>query len=731
MMLIKKIPSLLFSPILIFILFIFFLPSPIKAQECSPETSNEDSSLRPYPGDPCYKEIGGALMCGNDLMITDQIVVSPPAGFSGCQKNEGDPRTTKDDTFTCDFQVPRGFSLAVDTSQAELPIAGNTEDELSDIEKVNEYVSWYLNGVIDRTEDWPLTDKSEEDRNKIINFSGPIRKLLPLETQNAARTEQVLAAQGEDQERHNQLVYCSYGFDSIVPDWTQFPGPCDLGTFGNALTWITGTKQEHRLSDWSGKTPPERKDYETFNEYYRAFREWRGDTCLGVKIPEKVLGIDIPIIGGKEFFFCFDNPTQRNFWADTFPFIPFTSTEDRKGELTVSQPVATSTEVTVLNPQYQNVKASVLYFPHLEEDKGLAELLQTTYKAKDLPEEYGAMNPSVARPNCKFLQLRTNSGDSLKGEKASGDFSYTAQFSCTFSGSSLSPSCTKSVTFASKVNTKTPLADEIWKKLVAGTASVVRRMFPKLGTGGLGQIIDYPTVTKATYSADGAKVAAGEAEIYIPHFGGISEYFLTGIQTLLRPKGFGEPITLGSTTTSSGKTDCDKNAADIFLASTLDKDSYNQLALSHVGGQAGTNALECYNDTVRRAIDAGINPAFALVIWLKESDASNYNISQLDFGAAYPSPEGYVNQIEEFFNRAKSYTVNDTRCDWSKLPADKKDNMHVFAWIYRTGRCDPNYRAQDTQAETGEEYYESLKKYWARITTCPFPKSPTDMSCPR
>ena len=735
MMLIKKTFSFFFVLISLIIVFSFFFVAPVKAQtNCSSENSNEPSSLRPYPGDPCNKEPSGALLCGNDLIVTDQITVSPPAGFAGCQKNEGDPKTTKDDTFNCQFETGRGFTLAVDTSKAELPIAGNTENkDLTDVEKVNEYVSWYLNGVINRTENWPLTDKSEADRSKIIDFSGPIRKLLPLAIQNQARTQQVEVAQGSDQTRHNQLVYCTYGFDSIVPDWTQFPGPCDLGAVGNALAWLTGTKKELRLSDWSGKEPPKEEDYPNFNEYYKAFREWRGSTCLTVKIPERIplLNIDIPIIGGKEFFFCFDNPTQRNYWADLYPFIPFTSTEDRTGKLTISQPIPTSTEVEVLNPLFKNVKASILYFPHLEEDKGLAELLQTTYKAKDLQEEFSSMVASVAKGNCKFLQLRTNQGDSLKGTEASGDFSYTAKFNCTFARSATSSACSKSVTFASQVKTQTPLVDEIWQKLVAGSASVVRRMFPKLGTGGLGEVIDYPTSTKANYSASGAKVANAEAEIYIPHLGGVSEYFLKGIQTLLRPKGFGEPITLGSTTSTSGKTNCDKSVPDIFLANTIDKQSYYQLALRHLGGQAGTNALECYNDTIKRALEAGVNPAFALVIWFHESDASNYNYSDKDFGAVSPSPKGYVDQINEFFKRAHNYTVNDVRCDWKKLPADSKDNMHVFAWIYRTGRCDPNFLAQDQYSETGEGYYGDLKRVWGLITSCPFPKSPTDMNCPK
>ncbi|KKT67480.1 MAG: hypothetical protein UX25_C0022G0002 [Candidatus Woesebacteria bacterium GW2011_GWC2_45_9] len=76
-----------------------------------------------------------------------------------------------------------GKSVAVDLSDAELPILGNTEDVpnsqnadegLDDAEKTNEYVSWYLNGVIGRAE-----SGEDVDLNKAVNFSGPLKKLLP------------------------------------------------------------------------------------------------------------------------------------------------------------------------------------------------------------------------------------------------------------------------------------------------------------------------------------------------------------------------------------------------------------------------------------------------------------------------------------------------------------------------------------------------------------------------
>ena len=79
-------------------------------------------------------------------------------------------------------------------------------------------------------------------------------------------------------------------------------------------------------------------------------------------------------------------------------------------------------------------------------------------------------------------------------------------------------------------------------------------MFPKDLTS-LAQ--DIPAVTKANYTSDADKTLAGDpgvqrpgssAQIFIPHLGGVYEYFLKGIQTALRPKGFGESALSGIST---------------------------------------------------------------------------------------------------------------------------------------------------------------------------------------
>jgi hypothetical protein len=195
--------------------------------------------------------------------------------------------------------------------------------------------------------------------------------------------------------------------------------------------------------------------------------------------------------------------------------------------------------------------SSNLYFSHMQEDLDTSTLLQQTFTAKG---EVGKIISDYVSPKiqsgCKILQTRTNSGDNLyaNGQLVDTSASFNAVFNCTFQlddqGNYIpGSSCTRTpvVTFA--VSTKTPLANNTFSNLVVGSNSIVRRIFPKIGVDSLiGSFYDIPASTTVTYS--GAKEGTGN--IYIPHVGSVDEYFLKGIQTLLRPKGYGEQITFAA-----------------------------------------------------------------------------------------------------------------------------------------------------------------------------------------
>ena len=333
------------------------------------------------------------------------------------------------------------------------------------------------------------------------------------------------------------------------------------------------------------------------------------------------------------------------------------------------------------------------------------------------------------------LRISRHPGDELFADKITGSLTYDAEFSCEFNGNETKGSCTKDVSVGLGVVTETPKADEIWSRLVAGPSAIFKRIFPKVGEGGaiLG-ILDMPAATKVTYSGTGLVNAgnpegrSGEAaELYFPHIGGISEYFLKGIQTILRPKGFGEQILSGApgTIPAGGEIDCDVNAPDVSVPGLIDKDAFFQVALNWLG-VPGTHALDCYNDTVGRALEAGINPALALWIWLHESGASNYDAGGvIDFGVVSPTPEGFVGQIEEFFARAGRYRALSPLCAGRNV-----NDMQAFAYIYSTGTCDPTHPIEGYPGQTAQSYYEGFTEGWSIVWPgCSVPDSPTDTSC--
>src|SRR3989344_4807990 len=136
--------------------------------------------------------------------------------------------------------------------------------------------------------------------------------------------------------------------------------------------------------------------------------------------------------------------------------------------------------------------------------------------------------------------------------------SYTASFTCSFDKNNpLDNSCSRNALITVATQTKTPLANEIWARLVAGNSAVFKRIFPKLGKNTpIEALVDMPAASNVTYTdkTTGNPIQAGNpdsaragtsAELYFPHIGGVQEYFLDAIQTAIRPKGFGKPIVSG------------------------------------------------------------------------------------------------------------------------------------------------------------------------------------------
>ena len=553
---------------------------------CSETADPEFHSLRPYQASPCNKSFDElSYICGNDLRVRDNITVTPSQAQS-CQVSSAGA--------ICHFNLPREFWFSIDPDQSEFPIAGNTEnvinsqsqvDELNDAQKVNEYVSWYLNGVINRAE---YGDTKNTD-SEIVNFSGPIKKLLPSVIQEAQRIDTIQAAAVT---RHNQIAVCAQegilgiwgktkahecyegNNTAAKPDVYRLDGwNGDLSLLRAALNLI------NPLDAWNKRIPPLPWDFESDILYRKAYNEWRGKSCL-----------ILPIIGLQ----CIDNPLIRNKWADLYPYIPLSSTEDRLGKLTASDAIVEDpdgVEVADLETTWRNKppserheplkkNESALFFAHMEENVKLTDLLQSTYLGKNelkMTQVIGETTPPSIGSFCKIVDVRYNKGDQLFGEFIAADVSYTAIFDCTFPvrpiidpvtgeviGYEPYGECTKSVIFASKIDVGTPKIDELWAKTVAGNASVFKRIFPKVGSQSpVDEIKDIPGVSPIIHDTD-IELLSTNPEIYFPHLGGILEYFLKGIQTMLRPKGYGENVS--SSTTPNGSCTPGEGNVDAAIA---------------------------------------------------------------------------------------------------------------------------------------------------------------------
>lgn len=144
-------------------------------------------------------------------------------------------------------------------------------------------------------------------------------------------------------------------------------------------------------------------------------------------------------------------------------------------------------------------------------------------------------------------------------------------------------------------------------------------------------------------------------------------------------------------------------------------------------GEDNNLADECYNFVVSEAQKGGINPAFALTIWLNESGASNYCFGGpttqdmgINLSALYKNLQ---EQIKVFITMAKQ--------ELCKGVPGFVENMHGWLSRYQSSRgvCDA------TDPVATQYYYDVMNATWDFVSGCPaggkFGISwPTDMSCP-
>jgi hypothetical protein len=702
-------------------------PAPIP---CSTSSNPEFNSLRPYQASPCQTSVAPtAKYCGNTLNL--QVSINQPytPGTPGCSTSGGN--------VTCNYSTSENFpAVTIDLTGANLPFLGNTEDvlnsqsaseSLTDAQKVNGYVSWYLNGVINRAEYGDTQNTSDN----LINYSGPINKLLPSAIQDAQRIQTITNV--DSSTNHNQIVVCvkdgkpipCYAGDNTAAQGT----PYRLNDWNDgSLSLVTTFFNILGTDIWNKKYPPLPWQFNSEILYDKAYSEWKGNSCLIVPIVNKLVCVPLPIIS---------NPSS---WSNLFQYVPLSSTEDVKGNVSVDTGTITQnagSQVNIANPQFTGQTPADLFYAHTVESDQLATLLQSTYVAQGIPQNGSSTDVSTAA--CNNVEVRTNKGDNLFAKQITGDLNFTAIFSCTFETDTQmiqegkctavstgkekqymcpAQSCTKVASVDLSTISQSPELDDIWSRLVAGPEAIFKMIFPKTNTtGSVGQILDIPGATNITYSGSG--VTSSDTQLKLPHLGGIYEYFLKGVQTALRPKGYGDPIDFEQTSSSIGSVDCDQTAPDITLPNTINKQDLHNLAIQWEGGKTGDHVLECYNDVARKSLAAGISPAFTFFMWLHESGGSNYGISNQDWGINSSSVVGLTAQLNDFLELPAFYKSAYPQC-FGKTRTNTQTYFDLFAVGLQNGQCVPG---------AGDTYTTMLNQGWSWFTTCPVTSYPFSSSC--
>ncbi|MDP1743851.1 MAG: hypothetical protein Q8L51_03645 [Candidatus Amesbacteria bacterium] len=180
---------------------------------CDKTVNPEYHNKRPYPFNPCdtlipsskqpEKKNNTTFACGNPL-VPKRITKFDPYG-----DNNPGMDCTKDasDLVTC--YRSEEFDLEIDLGKANLGLINNTQDlNLTDEQKVNEYLSWYLSGSYQAGSfEYPSVDK-------MLDFSGPLRKLIPSFFLNTAK-ETVKSSSGTEVHNYIQRIIKSMPFTSL------------------------------------------------------------------------------------------------------------------------------------------------------------------------------------------------------------------------------------------------------------------------------------------------------------------------------------------------------------------------------------------------------------------------------------------------------------------------------------------------------------------------------------
>ncbi len=209
---------------------------------CHTNTGNDPEfhPLRPYPGNPCdvlipakvpeapddpnkvylsfhcakslnvsgYDEVSDVIdMCGLSVLPANPISV--PLTQEGGDRSD-DYLCESGSTDICYVKRVR-WTVAINATNSQLPIFGQTEVAIPDDYKVNQYLNWYLNGTVFQSEKLPLNGFDPADTKRITSYSGPINKLYPKDFRDDIK--ETVASNNVGSQYHNYLVSCQRNID--------------------------------------------------------------------------------------------------------------------------------------------------------------------------------------------------------------------------------------------------------------------------------------------------------------------------------------------------------------------------------------------------------------------------------------------------------------------------------------------------------------------------------------
>ncbi len=167
-----------------------------------------------------------------------------------------------------------------------------------------------------------------------------------------------------------------------------------------------------------------------------------------------------------------------------------------------------------------------------------------------------------------------------------------------------------------------------------------------------------------------------------------------------------------------GEINCDMNAPENEVPGLISKSNYFRVVKDWQAGKS--HVEECYNDVVNRSLCAGINPLYALWVWMHETAGSNYDNGKVqDFGINDSSIENNFDAQIKVFLRLDpaSACINE--------PKIGGDYWLAWATNFLTGQCDPD-AGQTQSGNTGRKYLnnpnDGMKETWTWIAGVPLPK---------